>query len=555
MNHQQPSPEKTPVFREIFARSLDAAMLTDEQGIVVEWNRAAERLTGYSASEIVGQHCWDVQYILVPQSRRSPEFAKHLERSVSSVLETGQGHWLGQVIEGVLETKDGEQRVFQQASHAIPSGQHFVLCAVFHDIAEQRRVENDLRASEQTALAFQEKLKVLHEVGIELSHAAELDDLYRSAIELGCKRLGFDRIGLWLVSEDQSRILGTYGMSRDGLLVDERNQERIIDEHIHRDMLRNPTRTVVSIGDTPLWHLYASLWDGDRCIGWFSADNRVHFESMASYQPELLFLYAATVAHWTTQKRAERALRQSQASVAKLNKELELRVAQRTAQLEEANQELEAFAYSVSHDLRAPLRAVDGFSRILLQDYAPDLDPEAQRLLGIVRQNAQHMGDLIDGLLKLSRMGRKALCVEEVETGELVRQVVQELETEVGDRQVEFAMGDLPSCRADPLLLRQVIVNLVSNAVKFTSECEVAHIEVGSQVRDGELVYYVRDNGIGFDMQYVDKLFGVFQRLHRAYEGTGIGLAIVQRIVRRHGGRIWAEAAVGEGSTFYWVLQ
>jgi len=554
MSHQQPDLEETAKFREIFVRFLDAALLTDEQGSVVEWNRAAERLTGYPASEIVGQFCWDAQFKLVPTSRRTPELAKHLETLVSSFLVTGQGPWLGQVIEGELETKDGEYRVFQQTSYAIPSGSRFVLCAVFHDISEQRRMESDLRASEQTALAFQEKLKVLHEVGIELSRTADLDGLYRGAIELGCKRLGFERMGLWLVSEDQSRLLGTYGMSRDGLLVDERDQERVIDEHVHREMFRNPTRTVVNIESTPHWHLYASLWDGARCIGWFSADNRIRFEPLVSFQPELLSLYAATVAHWIAHKRADHALQQSQEQFIELNEELEQRVARRTEQLEEANQELEAFAYSVSHDLRAPLRAVDGFARILLEEYAPQLVPEAQRHLGIVRQNAQHMGDLIDGLLMLSRLGRQSLRMEEVEIGKLVCQVVEELETEIGGRQVEFVVGDLPPCRADPLLLRQVFVNLVSNALKFTSEREIARIEIGAQEIDGEQVYYVRDNGVGFDMRYADKLFGVFQRLHRSYEGTGVGLAIVQRILRRHGGRIWAEATVDEGATFYLTL-
>ncbi len=555
MSHWQSGMDREEgVFREILERSSDAILLTDEQGIVVEWNRAAEQMTGYPASEIVGRFCWDAQFVLVPSTRRIPEFAKHLETLMSAALVTGQGAWLGQVVEGVLETKDGESRVFQQVGHAIPSGQRFVLCAVTRDITEQRRAEADLRTSEQAALAFQEKLKVLHEVGMDLSRAADLDDLYRSTIELGCGRLGFDRIGLWLVSEDRSRLLGTYGMSRDGLLVDERDQERLIDVHPHREVLRNPTRTVVHMASMPHWHLWASLWDGDRCIGWFSADNRVRFEPLASYQPELLSLYAATVAHWIAQKRAENALQQSQERFIKLNEELEQRVARRTEQLEEANRELEAFAYSVSHDLRAPLRAVDGFARILLQEYAPQLVPEAQRYLGIVRQNAQHMGDLIDGLLMFSRLGRQDLRVEEIETGELVRQVVKELKTEVGDRQVEFVVGDLPPCRADPLLLRQVFVNLVSNAVKFISEREIARIEIGLQAIDGEEVYYVRDNGVGFDIKYADRLFGVFQRLHSAYEGTGVGLAIVQRILHRHGGRIWAEAAVDEGATFYLTL-
>ena len=230
---------------------------------------------------------------------------------------------------------------------------------------------------------------------------------------------------------------------------------------------------------------------------------------------------------------------------------------QTARKLHSANQELESFAYSVSHDLRAPLRAIAGFSDILLEDYAPQLPPEAQGYLDRVRDNAQRMGGLIDSLLTFSRLGRQSLKLEPVDLAELVHQALEDLKDAQQGRQVDILIGNLPPCQGDPTLLKQVLINLLSNALKFTRQREVAHIEIGCQeTSNGEHVYFVKDNGAGFDMQYADKLFGVFQRLHRAneYEGTGVGLAIVQRIIHRHGGRVWAEAEIDRGATFLFTL-
>lgn len=242
---------------------------------------------------------------------------------------------------------------------------------------------------------------------------------------------------------------------------------------------------------------------------------------------------------------------------------LEQRVVERTTELEAtnkeletANKELEAFSYSVSHDLRAPLRAIDGFSRILIEDHTSQLPSEVMRLLKLVRSNTQQMGLLIDDLLSFSRLSRQQVNKQKVNTVGLVHQVLEILQNEVETRKVEIEIGELPACQGDPTLIKQVWMNLISNAFKFTREREVARIEIGCEERESEQIYFVKDNGVGFDMQYADKLFGVFQRLHRndKFEGTGVGLAIVQRIIHRHGGHVWAEAERDVGATFYFTF-
>ncbi|MEA2684323.1 MAG: hypothetical protein QOK05_2651 [Chloroflexota bacterium] len=253
------------------------------------------------------------------------------------------------------------------------------------------------------------------------------------------------------------------------------------------------------------------------------------------------------------------SLRRREDEVRLLNRDLERRVDQRTTQLQASNQELEAFSYTVSHDLRAPLRAVDGFARILLEEYQGYLPDEGKRYLRLIGSNAEDMGQLIDGLLTFSRLSRAPMRRQTVELADVVNHAVSLASTDIGGRRVEFKVGEMPSVRSDPVLLQEVYVNLLSNAVKFTRDRAAALIEVGVQPGDGPAggpVLFVRDNGIGFDSRYKEKIFGVFQRLHRGheYEGTGAGLAIVQRIINRHGGRVWADGVQGQGATFYFTL-
>jgi PAS domain S-box-containing protein len=297
---------------------------------------------------------------------------------------------------------------------------------------------------------------------------------------------------------------------------------------------RTAAETASRTGIESFENRYRTSQGGYRWLNWKSSPD-----------PQRGLIYAA--ARDVTETKADRE------ALVRVNAQL----AERAGQLERTNRELEAFSSSVAHDLRAPLRHVDGFSRILEEEYSPQLGAEGQRLVERVRRATKHMGELVDDLLNLSRISRREVSPLVTDLNPLVREVIAELQSACQGRRVEFRVGALPYAECDPGLMRQVFANLLSNAVKFTRPRDPAVIEIGQAECAGRRALFVRDNGVGFSMKYTDKLFGVFQRLHRAedFEGTGVGLATVERIIHKHNGRIWAEAEVDKGAAFFFTVE
>jgi PAS domain S-box-containing protein len=435
-----------------------------------------------------------------------------------------------------------------------------LLASAIAHLYSLKRAEEALHASHLAERNFSDRLTVLSEVTTELSKAASLDALCQQAVILARKKLRFDRISTWFISEDRAKMHGSYGVDARGEITDERGVELPIDFSADVAAVILGLKPIHQITNARLYtqgilegygaRISAGLWDGEKVIGFISTDNLVSRLPFDEHDCEILRLFASAVGHLCSLKRAEEALN-------KLTAELEQRVADRTGQLEISNKELDAFNYSISHDLRAPLRAMEGFSRILEEDYGDQLDLKALNFLHRIRMASQRMNELISDLLHLSRLTRSDMRRVSVDVTSMAESVVHELRAAAPDRKVEVIISPGMQVRADPHLLQIALENLLGNAWKFTGKTPNARIEILADQTHPPVVFQVRDNGAGFDMRYADRLFGVFQRLHKAdeFEGTGIGLSIVQRIVHRHGGKIWADSESARGASFFFTLE
>jgi len=406
--------------------------------------------------------------------------------------------------------------------------------------------------------------RALHEMAVAVAGAPDVPALARTVVEHACGLAGADTGALYLWNDERVALVpvAVWNIANDALpqavlpgdgVTGRAFAQRVPivvadyahgDDALHWDRGEG-LRTLASI---PL--VVAEQPFGCFTIGFFAP------HACGEDMVRQLQLVATPGAAAIETMRLLEAYRRSERALREVTATLEQKVIDRTTQLESAVRELEAFSYSVSHDLRSPLRSISSYSQILLRDHLDGQSADAQDCLRRVSNASQRMGHLIDDLLQFARLGRHALTRRTVAMGPLAQQVIDDLADECAGRTIEFDVAELPPCYGDLGLLRQVFANLIDNAVKYTRRRAVARIMVGSHVEGDEVIFSVKDNGAGFDMRYADKLFGVFQRLHRAaeYEGTGVGLANVQRIIHRHGGRVWADAAVDHGAAFFFTI-
>jgi len=480
----------------------DTIFVRDMQGAVIYWNRGAEALYGWTSQEAIGQ----IAYELLRKT-----FPEPFDAINEKLLRTGR--WEGEVIHA---TRDGRRVVVASrlSLQRDERGNPKAILETNNDVTERKKAEEALRRSHEEL-----EIKVKERTA-EVRERASLLDLTHDSVfvrnmndEITYWNRGAEELYGWAPQEAVGRV--THQLLRtlfpeplDDINATLLRTDRWEGELIHTT--RDGTQVVV-----------ASRWSLQR-------DERGNPSAILETNNDV-----------TERKRAEEALRRSR------------------DELQSANKELEAFAYSVSHDLRAPIRHIAGFTQLLQKHAEPVLDDKSRRQISMILDSATRMGSLVDDLLGFSRIGRAETQKTTVVLEELVKGVVSEIAPDTQSRKIVWRIGSLPNCHGDPSMLRLVFANLISNAVKFTRTREPAVIEIGSLNQSpNEIVVFVKDNGVGFNMKYQDKLFGVFQRLHsqEAFEGTGIGLATVQRIVHRHSGRVWGEGTIDHGATFYVAL-
>ena len=473
-------------------------VVLDTDGLIVRFNHACEKTTGYTFDEVKGKRFWD--FLLVPEE---------IEEVKAVFADLRRGRFPNKH-ENCWASKDGVRRLIAWSNTALLDDEgsvRFVLSSGI-DITGQRQAE-EARWQLASIVEFSEDAIIGKTLdGIITSWNWGAERLYGYSAE---EAIGH-HISLLAapgISDDMPQVLDRIG---NGGCVEQYETVRV---------RKDGRRVYVSLTVSPIKDTAGGITG------------------------------ASTIARDITQRR------QAEEEIRRLNEELEQRVGQRTAELSAVNKELEAFSYSVSHDLRGPLRSIDGFSQALLEDYGDRLDEQGRGYLRRVRVASQRMGELIDDLLSLSRVARSEMHRETVNLSQTVHSIAAELQQREPERQATFVIAERLTANGDAHLLQVALENLLDNAWKFTSKHPRARIEFGATENEGQTAYFVRDDGAGFDMAYVDRLFGAFQRLHSMaeFEGTGIGLATVQRIIHRHGGRVWAEGAVEKGATFYFTLQ
>jgi PAS domain S-box-containing protein len=492
-------------------------------GRYLDVNETLAQMTGYSREELIG--------------RTSVELGMVDAAARARILEAASTHGFVRDVEIQVYTKSKQAIDMLVSTERIELSGKACMLTIQYDITERKRAEAEVRRLNQALEQRQGALETANTaLSSEIAERRRTEKQFQTLLESTPDALVIVNAQgeIILTNPQTEKLFGYTGQELLGQAV-----EKLIPEQFRG---KHPAYRMGFVADAHL----RPMGFGMDLHGMRKDDSQFPVEiSLSPLETEAGIIVIAAIRDVTERQREQAAIRQ-------LNQDLQRHM----AQLEVANQELEAFSYSVSHDLRAPLRTIDGFSLALLEDYGQRLDAEAQDYLRRVRAATQHMAQLIDDMLNLSRVSRAEMRREAVDLGSLAGAVAAELQKMQPERQVQFVIAGALNAHGDPRLLRVVLENLLANAWKFTGQQPQAQIEVGLDRQDGQVAYFVRDNGAGFDMAYANKLFGVFQRLHRVSEfpGTGVGLATVQRIIHRHGGRVWAEGAVGQGASFYFNL-
>lgn len=543
-----------------------AIMLLTPDGQFVHLNSQFWTLFGYTPVDLPDLAAWFARAYPDPAYRQRVQV--DWERDVQRLLdEHGEANYEAEVV-----CKDGTVRAIYFRVVTADAGN---ILTFLEDITDRRQIEREREQLLRDLQHSHTQLLTAAEVAKSMITLLDPNALIQYTVNLICERFEFYYVGLFLLDESgdyavlragsgeagrqmlaAGHKLAVGGHSMIGWSVAHAQPRIALDVGEEAVRFDNPflpaTRSEMALPLVAHGQVFGALTVQSSREAAFSMDDIAILQAMVDQLAVAIqnaHLFAAAQQEIARRRRAE-------GDVRRLNEVLEQRVAERTAQLKAINQELEAFAYSVSHDLRAPLRAMDGFSQALLEDYEAQLDAVGRDYLRRVRAASQRMAQLIDDLLKLSRLSRGELHCERVDLSALARDVVVELRQRQPERQVDVTIAPQLVVYGDARLLQIVLENLLGNAWKFTGKMAAARIELGVMEHEGQLTYFIRDNGAGFEMTYVDKLFGAFQRLHQnaEFEGTGIGLATVQRIIHRHGGHIWAESVVGQGATFYFTL-